>query len=142
MNSSRTTNLKYHNYNEIERTEDFYLGAHVTAQLGLSDAALGANISGLIFTANGGIGWATEHNDTLVVSGILDGRLENGTLENTVVSGSFHYFLKQSEQLLLYAGSTRRRGVISTSKIRSFSAATADCAVIRCAIRMALPAPL
>ena len=96
--------LKYHNYNEIERTEDFYLGAHVTAQLGLSEPAFGANISGLIFTANGGIGWATEHNDTLVVSGILDGRLQNGTLENTVVSGSFHYFLKQSSQFLLYTG--------------------------------------
>jgi len=96
--------LKYHNYNEIERTEDFYLGTHVTAQLGWSDPAFGANITGLIFSANGGIGWATEHNDTLVVAGNLDGRLVNGTPENTVVTGSFHYFLKQSEKLLFYAG--------------------------------------
>jgi len=96
--------LKYHNYNEIERTEDFYLGTHVLAQLGWSDPAFGANIAGLIFSANGGIGWATEHNETLVFAGTLDGRLQNGTLENTIVTQSFHYFLRQSEKLLLYAG--------------------------------------
>jgi hypothetical protein len=96
--------LKYHNYNEIERTEDFYLGTHVLAQIGWSDPAFGANIAGLIFSANGGIGWATEHNETLVFAGTLDGRLQNGTPENTVVTQSLHYFLRQSEKLLFYAG--------------------------------------
>jgi hypothetical protein len=96
--------LKYHNYNEIERTEDFYLGTHVSAQLGWSDPAFGANIAGLIFSANGGIGWATEHNETLVFAGTLDGRLQNGTLENTIVTQSVHYFLRQSEKFLFYAG--------------------------------------
>jgi hypothetical protein len=77
--------LKYHNYNEIDRTEDFYLGTHLLAQLGWSDPVFGANIAGLMFSANGGIGWATEHNETLVFAGTLDGRLQNGSLENTVV---------------------------------------------------------
>ena len=102
--------LKYHNYNEIDRTEDFYLGTHLLAQLGWSDPAFGANIAGLIFAANGGIGWATEHNETLVFAGTLDGRLQDGTLENTVVTQSFHYFLRQSEKLLFYAGLDAAQG--------------------------------
>jgi hypothetical protein len=96
--------LKYHNYNEIERTEDFYLGTHLSAQLGWSDPAFGANIAGLLFSANAGVGLATEHNETLVFATTLDGRLENGTPENTVASASLHYFLRQSSKFLLYAG--------------------------------------
>jgi hypothetical protein len=96
--------LKYHNYNQITRTEDFYLGAHLSAQLGWSAPALGSNIAGLLYSANAGIGFATEHNETLVVSSTLDGRLENGTPENAVVTESFHYFLKQSDKFLFYAG--------------------------------------
>jgi hypothetical protein len=96
--------LKYHNYNQITRTEDFDLGAHLSAQLGWSAPLLGANIAGLLYSANAGIGFATEHNETLVVASTLDGRLENGTPENAIVTESFHYFLKQSEKLLFYAG--------------------------------------
>jgi hypothetical protein len=96
--------LKYHNYNQITRTEDFDLGAHLSAQLGWSTPILGANIAGLLYSVNAGIGFATEHNETLVVASTLDGRLENGTPENAVVTESFHYFLKQSEKLLFYAG--------------------------------------
>jgi outer membrane protein assembly factor BamA len=96
--------LKYHNYNEIERTEDFYLGTHVSAQLGWSDPAFGANIRGLIFDATAGYGLATEHSETLTFATTLDGRLENGTAQNTVATASFHYYMKQSEQFLFYAG--------------------------------------
>jgi hypothetical protein len=96
--------LKYHNYNEIERTEDFYLGTRVSAQLGWSDPAFGANITGLIFSGTAGYGLATTHSETLVFASTLDGRLVNGTPQNTVLGGSFHYYFKQSEQLLFYAG--------------------------------------
>jgi len=96
--------LKYHNYNQITRTEDFDLGAHLSAQLGWSTPVLGANIAGLLYSVNAGIGFATEHNETLVVASTLDGRLENGTPANAIVTESFHYFLKQSEKFLFYAG--------------------------------------
>lgn len=96
--------LKYHNYNEIERTEDFYLGTRVSAQLGWSDPAFGANIAGLVFSGTAGYGLATTHNETLVFASTLDGRLVNGALQNTVLTSSFHYYFKQSAQLLFYAG--------------------------------------
>lgn len=96
--------LKYHNYNEIERTEDFYLGTRVSAQLGWSDPAFGANIAGLIYSATAGYGLATARRETLIFASTLDGRLENGTPQNTVVTGSFHYYIKQSEKRLFYAG--------------------------------------
>jgi hypothetical protein len=96
--------LKYHNYDQIHRTEDFYLGTHVTAQLGWSERALGANIEGLVFSAIAGHGIATARHETLLFASTLDGRLVHGTLENTVATGSFHYYLKQSEKALFYAG--------------------------------------
>jgi hypothetical protein len=96
--------LKYHNYNEIERTEDFYLGAHVSAQVGWSDPAFGASLAGLVFSAAAGYGFASAHNETLLFTSTLDGRLQNGTPQNTVATGSFQYYFRQSEQLLFYAG--------------------------------------
>jgi hemolysin activation/secretion protein len=96
--------LKYHNYNEIERTEDFYLGTRVSAQLGWSDPAFGANIAGLIYSATAGYGLATTRRETLIFASTLDGRLENGTPQNTVATGSFHYYVKQSEKRLFYEG--------------------------------------
>jgi len=94
--------LKYHNYNEIERTEDFYLGTRLSAQLGWSDPTFGANIAGLVFSGTAGYGLATVHRETLVFAGTLDGRVVNGTLQNTVATGSFHYYFKQSQKLLFY----------------------------------------
>jgi hypothetical protein len=96
--------LKYHNYNEIERTEDFYLGTHVTTQLGWSDPAFGANLTALVFSATAGYGFASSHGETLLFASTLDGRLENGTPQNTVLTGSFHYYFRQSEHMLFYSG--------------------------------------
>jgi len=95
---------KYHNYNEIERTEDFYLGTRVSAQAGWSDPTFGANLAGLVFSAAAGYGFASTHHETLLFATTLDGRLENGTPQNTVATGSFHYYFRQAEQLLFYAG--------------------------------------
>jgi hypothetical protein len=96
--------LKYHNYNEIERTEDFYLGTHVSAQIGWSDPAFGANLAGLVFSAAAGYGLTSSHHKTLLFTTTLDGRLENGTPQNTVAGAGMHYYFRQSEQLLFYAG--------------------------------------
>jgi hypothetical protein len=96
--------LKYHNYNEIERTEDFFLGTHVNAQVGWSDPAFGANLAALVFSATASYGFATSHHETLIFMGTLDGRLEHGTPQNTVATAGMHYYFRQSEQLLFYAG--------------------------------------
>jgi hemolysin activation/secretion protein len=76
----------------------------LSAQVGWSDPAFGANIAGLVFSATAGYGLATTHNETLIFTSTLDGRLENGTPQNTVLTGSLHYYFKQSEHLLFYAG--------------------------------------
>jgi hypothetical protein len=96
--------LKYHNYNEIERTEDFYLGTHVSAQIGWSDPAFGANLAGLVFSAAAGYGIASSHRETLLFTTTLDGRLENGTPQNSLAAAGLHYYFRESEQLLFYAG--------------------------------------
>jgi hypothetical protein len=96
--------LKYHNYNQIERTEDFGLGTHVMAQLGWSDSALGANIDGLVYSGLASYGLVTTRGETLLLTGTVNGRLQHGTAEDAVVSANVHYFLKQSAKSTFYAG--------------------------------------
>ena len=54
-------------HDEIERTEDFFLGARVTGRLGLSDPAFGADRRALIFEATAGQG--RMHASALVRDG-------------------------------------------------------------------------
>ena len=96
--------LKYHNYNQIERTEDFALGTHVMAQLGWSDSAFGANINGLVYSGLASYGLVTPQGETLLFTSTVNGRLEHGTPQDAVLSANVHYFLKQSEKSTFYAG--------------------------------------
>ena len=96
--------LKYHNYNQIDRTEDFALGTHVMTQLGWSDSAFGANINGLVYSGLASYGLVTTHGETLLLTSTVNGRLEHGTPEDAVLSANVHYFLKQSEKSTFYAG--------------------------------------
>ena len=76
----------------------------MSAQVGRAEPAFGANLAAWVFAATAGYGFASSHRETLIVSSTLTGRIENGTPENAVLAGSFHYYHKQSESLLFYAG--------------------------------------
>jgi hypothetical protein len=96
--------LKYHNYNQIERTEDFALGTHLMGQIGWSDSAFGANVNALVYSGLASYGIVTTHGQTLLFTGTLNGRLDHGTPEDAVLSANVHYFLRQSDRALFFAG--------------------------------------
>lgn len=94
--------LKLTNRNQIERTEDFYLGARASFRLGWAAAALGSQQSALLFSGSFGHGAAPSKRTTVVSNLSLTGRVEGGELRNSVLGGDLRYYLQQSKHLLFF----------------------------------------
>ena len=94
--------LKYRNYNQIERTEDFYLGQSFSLRLGWADSAYGSSRSALLFqgAARQGL-WATD-KATVLATETYRGRIESGVLRNAVFDGHIQYYVKQTENWLFF----------------------------------------
>ncbi|HET9445247.1 MAG TPA: hypothetical protein VFO35_03260 [Steroidobacteraceae bacterium] len=93
----------FSNHDQIGRTEDFYLGTRLSAQLGYADGAFGADRSALMFNARASHGSGSPHGSALVLTSALQGRLENGELRDTVLDSAIRYYVKQSERRLFFA---------------------------------------
>ncbi len=94
---------KLHNHDQIDRTEDFYLGTTASLRLGWADAALGSSRSALMFQSSAGQGAITAARTTLLFSEQLTGRLEDGELRNTVLAGSARYYTEVSKKWLFFS---------------------------------------
>jgi outer membrane protein assembly factor BamA len=88
--------VKLRNHNQIDRTEDFDLGAYVTAQVGWADRSFGSSRNALPFMLAAGNGYTLSPRDTLLVSSVFTGRVRRGTLENGVLDGSLRFYAEQS----------------------------------------------
>ena len=93
---------KFRNHDQIGRTEDFHLGARLSAQLGFADQAFGADRSAWLFAARASQGFGVADGSALLLSGALEGRLESGELRNTVLDGTLRYYVRQSERRLFF----------------------------------------
>ncbi len=90
--------IKLLNRNQIGRTEDFDLGAYATVQVGWADAALGSSREAVPFMLAAGDGYELTSSDTLLLSGVMTGRIEHGVLRNGVLSGAVSFFDEQSSR--------------------------------------------
>lgn len=91
------------NRDQIGKTEDFFLGSRLSASLGWSDESLGADRDALIVSAKTGRGFGSLEKDALLLSMSVDGRLESGNANNTVLTSSARYYRTQSEKRLFFA---------------------------------------
>ena len=94
---------KLHNHDQIERTEDFFLGTFASLRLGWADSALGSSRSALMFQSYAGQGAQTVARTTLLFSEQLTGRLENGVLRNAVLEGTARYYTELSSKWLFFS---------------------------------------
>jgi outer membrane protein assembly factor BamA len=93
---------KLKNHDEIERTEDFFLGTRVTGRLGFSDPAFSADRSAVVFAATAGYGMSPTPASTLLYAGALHGRYEDGEADNTVLDAAIRYYVQQSRNWLFF----------------------------------------
>ncbi len=94
--------LKLKNRDQIERTEDFYVGARASLRLGWAAASFGSGQSALIFAGSVGHGAALSERATLLSNLNLAGRVESGALRNSVLGANTRYYVQQSKHLLFF----------------------------------------
>jgi hypothetical protein len=91
------------NHDQIERTEDFYLGTRVRARLGWINSAFGADRNAALVELSAGRGFLTSENGTLLLGTSLAARIASGQEHNSLLGAELRYYLKQSEKRLFFA---------------------------------------
>lgn len=95
---------KARNRDQIEKTEDFYLGWRLSARAGVASPAFGADRDAVILSTEVSKGFELTQRQTFLWSASAAGRLEHGDFLNGLVSTSGRYHFRQSPRRLLFAG--------------------------------------
>ncbi len=90
------------NVDQINRTEDRYLGTFFSARLGYSSTGFGADRNAWLATAQARKGFGNFENSALLLASDLGTRWENDGLRNFVLRASAKYYKRQSEKRLFY----------------------------------------
>ncbi|MBV6425292.1 MAG: Outer membrane protein assembly factor BamA [Steroidobacteraceae bacterium] len=94
------------NLDQIGRTEDLAFGTRLSAELGWSQPAFGANREAVIATLDASRGVHLPNEQSLFVASRWSTRLEGTNLRDSLVSGSARYFWRANERTVLYVGLT------------------------------------
>jgi len=90
------------NANQIGRTEDFYMGARLSASLGWADQSLGADRDALVAAASGNLGFGSLDQTALLLAAVGRGRHEGGNTANATLNASARFYHRQSEKRLFF----------------------------------------
>jgi hypothetical protein len=94
----QTTNNK----DQIERTEDFYLGTRLAASLGWASESFGSDRDAFVYRVNASKGFGTMENKALFVSSWASGRVERGDWVNSEVGGKISYYNQITAKRLFF----------------------------------------
>ena len=100
-----TTNL-----NQIGRTEDLSLGAEYQFTLGYASEAFGSDRNAWIFGAQYQKGYGSPDNTLVVIGNSISGRIESGSLRNTMFNSQVELYRRRGEKQLFYAAASLVRG--------------------------------
>lgn len=101
---------KAENYDQINRTEDRFLGARLDARIGMARSAFGSDRDAWIVNVNGQNGFGDSDNRSLILASSIAARIEDSGLENSLVDLSARYYSRQSDRRLFYASVSARYG--------------------------------
>ena len=90
------------NRDQIERTEDFYLGTRLTALLGYSAGGFGADRDSLIYRLAASRGFGSIEKKALILSTALSGRRDDGRTANRRLSLDARYYNKINDKRLVF----------------------------------------
>ena len=94
---------KASNFNQMGRSEDFFLGRRIAGTLGWSETGLGADRDAVIYAITASRGFGSLDSHALFVSADLRGRLESGDTANATSRIDLRYYWHQSERRLFFA---------------------------------------
>ena len=94
---------KAENLDQINRTEDRYLGTRFGGRIGFSSTSFGSDRDAWILNANAQTGFGSSQKSSLLLSGNVAGRVEDDGLQNALIGVSAKYYRRQSDSRLFYA---------------------------------------
>jgi outer membrane protein assembly factor BamA len=99
-----------HNQDQIGRTEDVYLGKSLRLELGWTADALGGDRSAGIFSASGRMGNYVGKRGLMFVESFWNGRLESGSLADSLLSTEARYYLRFNDKNVFTAAVEGQHG--------------------------------
>lgn len=91
------------NVDQINRTEDRFLGTRLAARLGYASTGFGSSQDAWMIEMDAQTGFGSSDEESLVLSSGLRTRLEDSGLTDFVLDSSAQYFRRQSDKRLFYA---------------------------------------
>ena len=91
------------NRDQIERTEDFFLGTRLSLNLGYATPQFGSDRYAVPFSASIGKGGHFRDRWTLLFDGTADGRIEDREVRDTTLGAKARAYLRISRSLLMFA---------------------------------------
>jgi len=92
------------NLDQIGRTEDLRFGTRLTAELGWSQSAFGADRNALIASLGASRGYRLAPGQNLFLSAGWNARLEAGAVRDSLLSAEARYFWRAGERTVLFVG--------------------------------------
>lgn len=94
---------KSSNYDQLNITEDRFLGTRLSARLGLARAGSGSDRDAWLYRAGAQTGFGNSERNSLIIAAGLDGRLEDEGTRNFSLKLSAKFYKKQSKHRLFFA---------------------------------------
>ncbi len=93
---------KASNRDQIERTEDFYLGSRLSANLGWASESFGSDRDAFLYWLTASRGFGSIERKALFLSSWANGRIEHGDSVNTQVGANARYYNQISDKRLFF----------------------------------------
>jgi outer membrane protein assembly factor BamA len=90
------------NRDQIERTEDFYLGTRLWASVGYATEDFGADRESVLYRFEASSGFGSMEKKALLLSSSLTGRLDEGKSANSEISLNARYYNQISDKRLFF----------------------------------------
>lgn len=94
---------KSSNYDQINVTEDRFLGTLLSARLGLARAGSGSDRNAWLYAAAAQTGFGDSDRSSLIIAAGLNGRLEDQGVRNLSLNLTARYYRRQSKHRLFFA---------------------------------------
>ena len=98
------------NRDQIDRTEDFFLGTRLWASVGIATEGIGADRESIIYRFEASRGFGSIHDRALLLSSSLLSRIDEGNAANTVFSLQARYYDQISDRRLFFMTLEASRG--------------------------------
>ena len=90
------------NRDQIDRTEDFYMGVRLSASLGFASETFGSDRESIVYRVDASRGFGSIDKKALILASSISGRVDEGSSKNNELSLSASYYNQISNKRLFF----------------------------------------